>query len=273
MSEKKPTPGELRRQKAARKKTAESVAVEEQTSKTGEFARLIEKVEPQPSKPDPQPPKPDTRPLAPDPRHLTPDTRYPAIALIEYSSVTTGIICGDAMIKRAPIAVIKSGTVHNGKYLVLIGGSVGAVDEAYAEGLQVGGTQVVDSVILPVVHEQVHDSILGQRRKCEPRALGICETYTVAATLRSADAGVKGAEVNIVEIRLADDIGGKAFAIFNGDLFEVEAAVRIARESCTSAENWLRETIIPNLHPEMAAQVDATTYFSKASLDKLTESE
>ncbi|MBC8401989.1 MAG: BMC domain-containing protein [Candidatus Marinimicrobia bacterium] len=267
MSEKKPTPGELRRMKAAKKKTtAEPMVVEEPTSKAGESARLIEKIEPQPSKPDPRPPEPDPRPL-------TLDTRYPAIALIEYSSVTTGILCGDAMIKRAPIAVIKSGTVHNGKYLVLIGGSVGAVEEAYAEGLQVGGTQVVDSVILPVVHEQVHDSILGQRRKCEPQALGICETFTVAATLRSADAGVKGAVVNIVEIRLADDIGGKAFTIFNGNLFEVEAAVRIAREACTSAENWLRETIIPNLHPEMADQVDATTYFGRANLDKLAEGE
>jgi len=266
MSEKKPTPGELRRQKAAREKTVESEIVEKPTSNTGELTKVIEKVEPQPIKPDPQPPKPDPRPMKPG-------QRYPAIALIEYSSVTTGILCGDAMIKQAPIAVIKSGTVHNGKYLVLIGGSVGAVEEAYSKGLQVGGTQVVDSVILPVVHEQVHDSILGQRRKCEPRALGICETFTVAATLRSADAGVKGAQVNIVEIRLADDIGGKAFTIFNGDLYEVEAAVNIAREACTSSENWLRDTIIPNLHPEMAAQVDATTYFGKANLDKLAEGE
>ena len=267
MSKKKPTPGELRRQKAAQKKVAaESVLVEEPTSNAGELTRLIDKVEPQPSKSDPQP-------LKPDPRPLIPGQRYPAIALVEYSSVTTGILSGDAMIKRAPIAVIKSGTVHNGKYLVLIGGSVGAVEEAFSEGLQVGGTQVVDSVILPVVHNQVHDAALGERRECKPQALGICETYTVAATLRSADAGVKGAEVNIVEIRLADDIGGKAFTIFNGELHEVEAAVRIAREACTSSENWLRETIIPNLHPEMAAQVNATTYFSKASLDKLTESE
>ncbi len=266
MSEKKPTPGELRRQKAAQKKTSESMVLEEPTAKDDGLENFVEKIEPQPSKPDPQP-------TVPDPRSRISDTRYPAIALIEYSSVTIGILCGDAMIKRAPIAVIKSGTVHNGKYLVLIGGSVGAVEEAYAEGLQVGGTQVVDSVILPVVHDQVHDSVLGQRRKCEPRALGICETFTVAATLRSADAGVKGAEVNIVEIRLADDIGGKAFTIFNGDLHEVEAAVRIAREACTSTENWLRETIIPNLHPEMAAQVDATTYFGRANLDKLSEGE
>ncbi len=259
MSQKKPTPGELRRQKAAQKKATEPTVSEVIIPKADESEGLIEKAGSQPSEPDPQ--------------LQVSDKRYPAIALIEYSSVTSGIHGGDSMIKRASIAVIKSGTVHNGKYLILIGGTVGAVEEAFAEGLLAGGTQVVDSVILPVVHEQVHDAALGTRRECKPQALGICETYTVAATLRSADAGVKGAIVNIVELRLADDIGGKAFTIFNGQLHEVEAAVNIAREACTSAENWLRETIIPNLHPEMAAQIDATTYFSKASLDKLADSE
>lgn len=253
MSEKILTPGELRRQRAAAKKAPDTAATEPPAPV----------VETPPAEPTPAAPQTQTRPTQ----------RYPAIALVEYSSVTTGILGGDAMIKRAPIAVIKSGTVHNGKYLVLIGGSVGAVEEAYAEGLRVGGAQVVDGVILPVVHAQVHDAALGIRRECRPLALGICETFTVAATLKSADAGVKGARVEIVEIRLADDIGGKAFTIFNGDLYEVEAAVRIARENSTSPENWLRATIIPNLHPEMAAQVNATTYFSRAVLDRLAESE
>ena len=33
---------------------------------------------------------------------------YPAIALIEYSSIATGILAGDEMLKKAPITVIKS---------------------------------------------------------------------------------------------------------------------------------------------------------------------
>ncbi len=251
MSEKKPTPGELRRQRAAQKRTEEAPAVKPTKQSAPE---------PIPATPDPSP-------------HSSP-SRYPAIALLEYSGITAGVYCADAMIKAAPISVIKSGTVHNGKFLALIGGSVGAVEEAYATGLTAGGrSAVVDHVILPRVAAQVHAAVTGERKACIPEALGICETYTAAAAIRSADAGVKGAEVNIIEIRLADDVGGKAFIIFNGDLFEVEAAVRIARQACTSAENWLRDTIIPNLHPEMAAQVDATTYFGRANLDKLTESE
>ena len=92
--------------------------------------------------------------------------RYPEIALIEYSSIATGIYCGDAMVKRAPITVLKSGTVHQGKFLVLIGGSVAAVEESYEEGLAMGGDSVVDKVFLPFVHTQVHDAILGKRQPC-----------------------------------------------------------------------------------------------------------
>ena len=35
------------------------------------------------------------------------------------------------------------------------------------------------------------------------------ETTTVAAAIHAADAGVKGAEVRLIEIRMADGLGGK----------------------------------------------------------------
>ena len=48
----------------------------------------------------------------------------PALALIEFNSIAVGIQAGDAMVKKAPIASIKAGTVQPGKYLVLITGQV-----------------------------------------------------------------------------------------------------------------------------------------------------
>jgi microcompartment protein CcmL/EutN len=190
---------------------------------------------------------------------------YPAIALIEYSSIATGVLAGDAMVKQAPITVLKAGTVHNGKYLVLIGGSTAAVEEAYARGLSVGEDLVLDKMILPDVHRQVHDAILGQRRPRLESALGVIETATVAATIKSADAGVKGAEVELVEIRLADDLGGKAFAIFSGTVEAVEAAVDIARRAVTDTRFWVRDTIIPRLHEAMGEIIDHSTRFAKTS--------
>ena len=42
------------------------------------------------------------------------------------------------MAKRAPIDVIRAGTVHPGKYLILVGGAVADVEEALEAGREVG---------------------------------------------------------------------------------------------------------------------------------------
>ena len=198
---------------------------------------------------------------------------YPAIALIEYSSIATGILAGDAMLKKAPITVIKSGTVHNGKYLVLIGGSVASVEESYAKGLAIDPDNIIDSMILPDIHQQLHDGILGLRLKCTKESLGIIEASSVSTMIKASDAGVKGADVNIVEIRLADDIGGKSFTIYNGSIEEIQAAVEIAKNAITSSEHWVNETIIPNLHADMKIQIAQTTKFAQVKLGTVADSE
>jgi microcompartment protein CcmL/EutN len=195
--------------------------------------------------------------------------RYRAIALIEFSSIARGILAGDAMVKCAPITVLKSGTVHDGKYLILIGGSVASVEEAYFKGLSIGKENVIDHVNLPDVHDQVHDAILGTRRTCSEDAVGVFETKTVAAAIKSSDSGIKAADVNIVEIRLADDLGGRAFTIFTGKIEEVEAALISAKENTTKPESWYQETIVPNLHSFMARQIENSTQFANIGLAKI----
>ncbi|MFH0882458.1 MAG: BMC domain-containing protein [bacterium] len=199
--------------------------------------------------------------------------RYPAIALIEYSNVASGIHAGDAMIKRAPIAMLRTGTVSQGKYLVLIGGEVAPVEEAFAEGVSNGGESVVDCVILPQVHDQVYDAVLGMRMLCRETAVGIVDTRTVSAIIRCSDAAVKGAAIDIVEMRLGDQLGGKAFAIYNGCLEDVEAAVAIAKERDEGLNSIIRTTIVPKLDSEMAKQIDTTTQFNRAVTQTLSDGE
>jgi len=199
--------------------------------------------------------------------------KYPSIALLELSSIAVGIFTADAMVKKAPITVLKSGTVHNGKYLVLIGGSVGAVEESYFVGIDSGSEKIIDQVHLPDIHDKVHEAILGNRIHCAGEAIGIIETSTVAATIKSADAAVKGAEVEILEIRIADDLGGKAFAIFNGEIEDVQSAIEIAKENVTKKEFWVRDKIIPAISTEMVKQINQTTVFKNVNLDILPESE
>ncbi len=185
----------------------------------------------------------------------------PALALVEFSSIAAGIQAADAMVKRAPIAVIKTGTVHNGKYLVLIGGLTADVEESLAAGREVGGASVLDFVLLPRVHPEVVETIGGARMPEATDALGVIETATVAAAIHAADAGVKGALVHLVEVRLADGLGGKGIVLFSGLVPDVEAAVRIGVDVLERPDLLVREVVIPRLHPEMWENVGETTWF------------
>ena len=135
------------------------------------------------------------------------------------------------MAKKAPIARIVAGTVHNGKYLVLISGEVADVEESLAAGLATGAGAVLDHVYLPGVHPHVVDAIAAGRRSQPVDALGVIETRTVAAAIAAADAGIKGAEVNLLEVRLADGLGGHGLVFFDGLVADVEAAVQIGTDA------------------------------------------
>ena len=187
--------------------------------------------------------------------------RYHAIALIEYKSIAIGVKAGDAMVKKAPIAMLKAGTVHRGKYLTLIGGSVASVEESFREGLDVGGVTVVDKVLLPDVHEQVLEAITGFRQKIEAESLGVIETSTISATVAAADAAVKGAAVTIIQIRLGDGLGGKAFTIVCGKVEDVETAVEIGTGAVSDRNIEMFTSVIPKLHFNMIQEIDTDSRF------------
>ncbi len=195
--------------------------------------------------------------------------KYPAIALIEFSSISTGIFAGDAMIKKAPISLFKAGTVSRGKYLVLIGGSVASVEESFKEGLSAGKDLVEDKVFLPDIHHSVIESMLGTRNRITDEAFGIIETGSVAAIIEAADAGIKGASVKIVEIRLADSLGGKAFVLFNGKVENIEVAIEIGMNAISNKALWRNKSIIPSIHNELAIEINDTTRFALAEYRKI----
>ena len=193
----------------------------------------------------------------------------PALALLEFSSIAVGIQAADAMVKRAPIDVIKSGTVQPGKYLVMIGGQVADVEESLAAGRETGGDTAVDFVYLPQVHPEVVKAIAGARVPKTTDALGVIETTTVAAAIHSADAGIKGAEVKLVEVRLADGLGGKGIVLFSGLVADVEAAVEIGVGVLENPGLLVQQVVIPQLHSEMWENVADATRFGARVLDRL----
>ena len=175
----------------------------------------------------------------------------PALALVEFSSIAAGIQAADAMVKRAPIDTIRAGTVQPGKYLVLIGGLTADVEESLAAGREIGSAAVLDFVYLPRVHPEVVEAIGGGRVPRPIDALGVVETTTVAAAIQAADFGVKGANVRLVEVRLADGLGGKGITLYSGLVEDVEAAVDIGVAALARPVLLVRQVVIPQLHEEM----------------------
>ncbi len=175
----------------------------------------------------------------------------PAIVLLEFDSIAVGIRAGDAMAKRAPLATLHAGSVHPGKYLVLAGGEVGDVEEAAAAGREAGAGSLVGQIYLPEVHPEVIEALTGGRRPSRGAALGVIETRTAAATIAAADAGIKGAEVSLMAIRLADGLGGKAYALFTGEVSDVEAAVETGVLRLAEPAELVGRVVIPRLHDEM----------------------
>lgn len=193
----------------------------------------------------------------------------PALALVEFSSIAVGIRTADAMVKRAPIEVIKTGTVQPGKYLVLIGGLVADVEESLAAGREMGGEAVVDYVYLPQVHPEVVDAVGGGRVPQAVDAVGVIETTTVAAAIHAADAGIKGAEVHLIEVRLADGLGGKGIVLFSGLVADVEVAVEIGVGVLEQPGLLVQQVVIPQLHPEIWDNLAEATRFRTRVIDKL----
>jgi microcompartment protein CcmL/EutN len=201
-----------------------------------------------------------------------PDPMGPALALIELASIAVGIEAGDAMVKRAPVEVVHAGTIQPGRYLVLVAGSVADVEEAFAAGREVGESCLVDTVFLPNVHRQVVAALRGTRRAGTGEALGVVETATVAATIEAADAGVKGAAVELLELRLGDGLGGKGYLLFDGSVADVEAAVAaavdrisdpLASSGTVPGSRVPIARVIPQLHREMRAELEAAPRFGE----------
>lgn len=185
---------------------------------------------------------------------------FPAISLLEFSSIAVGIDAGDAMAKRAPISVLHAGSVHPGKYLVLVGGPVADVEEAVQAGRDAGSSALLDVVLLPDVHPDVLAAIGGARRRGNGEALGVIETPTAAAIIDAADAGVKGARVRLLELRLADGLGGKGYLLFDGLVADVEAALEIGGARIAGTAGTICR-LIPQLHPEMRENLEADARF------------
>jgi microcompartment protein CcmL/EutN len=176
--------------------------------------------------------------------------RDPAIGVLELNSIARGIICTDAMAKAAPINVALSQTICPGKYLVMISGDEDPVRESMEIGRHYAGNYLVDDILIPNVHEQVVPAVSAVQELSGLNSVGIIETFSVAGTILAADAACKAAEVKLIEVRLANGLGGKAYFTMSGDQSDIEAALA-AGVAVLEPAMLVREEIIPAPHEDL----------------------
>jgi microcompartment protein CcmL/EutN len=177
----------------------------------------------------------------------------PAVGIVELDSIARGVLTGDAMVKASPVGSIYAGTVHPGRYLVLVSGDTASVDVALDVGRDVGGDAVLDSIFLPDIHPDVAAAIVATEETAQARgeAVGVLETATVATVIEAADAGVKAAPITLASVRLADGLGGKGYLVFGGVLAEVEAAMEAAVARAEPTGALRHAVVVPQLAAEM----------------------
>jgi microcompartment protein CcmL/EutN len=183
------------------------------------------------------------------------------MALLEFNTIASGVLASDLMLKRSPIALLRCGTIHPGRFLILIGGSVASTQEAFESGKELGEAQgsLSGSVFLGDIHPNLHDAVLGTRRDLTGDSLAVVETRSSPALLDAVDAAIKSTPVVLSEVRLGDDLGGHALALMSGDLSDVEVALDICSDR--AGEQLLARTLLPRLDGSLRSLLDQGTRF------------
>src|SRR5512134_1798604 len=106
-----------------------------------------------------------------------------SIGLLELSSVATGFRAQDAMLKAAPVELLLGRTICSGKYIVAVGGDVGAVDAAVEGGALVATGALIERRVIPHVHPEVFPalSMAVDLPADEQGALGVIETFSASS--------------------------------------------------------------------------------------------
>ncbi|MBI5218196.1 MAG: BMC domain-containing protein [Bacteroidia bacterium] len=173
------------------------------------------------------------------------------LGVLEYSSIAIGIKALDEMVKVAQINIIAARTICPGKYLIVFSGDVASVEYSFKKGYETGKNCIVDSLFLPMIHQDVIPAIGNVVNTDTWDSIGIIETTSVVSGIDAADKAVKAGGVKIIEIRLAVGFGGKSYVKMMGSLDAVEAAMEAGTVSAKAKDRLCMETIIPQPHKEI----------------------
>ena len=148
-----------------------------------------------------------------------------AIGMVEFTSIARGIYAADQMVKISEVEIATATTSCPGKYIAIVYGDVASVEDSIRVGEKEASEYFVDSIVIPNVTPDIFPAITGTTMPEEIGAIGIMESFSLATMIIAADAILKAAELEAIELRLGNGIGGKAFFTFTGDVAAVKTGV------------------------------------------------
>ena len=178
-----------------------------------------------------------------------------AIGIVELSSIASGFSTSDEMLKAANVEMLLARSICSGKYMVMVGGDVADVEASVAAGVEVSEGAVIDSAVLSNIDPSVFPAISGANPVEEMEALGVIESFSVTSLIEAADAAAKAADVQLIELRLAMALGGKAFATLTGSVSAVQAAVDAGASLVADKGLLVNRVVIPRPHENLLNEV------------------
>jgi len=170
-----------------------------------------------------------------------------SIGLIELSSVATGYVVEDVMLKAGSVQLLMARSICSGKFLIAVAGDVTSVEAAVEAGGAAAGPSLIERRQIARVHPSVLAAI-SNAVDIDPRQLrsiGIIETFSAASIIDAADAAVKSANVTLLRIHLAMALGGKGFVLMAGDVASVQAAVAAGSKAAAEEGMLVGRGVIP----------------------------
>ena len=155
---------------------------------------------------------------------------FETLAAVELSHVPAGFVALDGLSKEADVDVLFAGDVDPGRFLIVFRGDLGAVEVALRRSIEVAGADLAESLLLPNAHHGLRAALRGvtaqgDAARTAQYSIGVLQAHTVIAILAATDRALKAADVELLRLRFATELGGSGHCVFVGEQDDVEAAL------------------------------------------------
>ena len=159
-----------------------------------------------------------------------------AMGMVEFNSIARGIYAADQMVKISEVEIVTAASTCPGKYIAIVHGDVAAVEDSVRIGERMAEEFFVDSIVIPNVDPGVFPAITG----------ATMPDRVLATMIICADQILKAAELQAIELRLGNGLGGKAYFTYTGDVAAVKAGTDAGEAIAQEKGLLVNSEVIPS---------------------------